>query len=84
MPVFGLSKLSEPEPMPEMLIEQPDLKDDCRRPTFLLIAAVKNTATSTAVSPGEAQPELSFLVGLVSDATPKFSRSLASALDIRC
>jgi hypothetical protein len=31
----------EPEPTPEMLIEQPDLKDDCRRPTFLLIAAVK-------------------------------------------
>ena len=43
---FRIAKLSEPEPMPEMLIEQPDLKDDCRRPTFLLIAAVKNQAMS--------------------------------------
>jgi ubiquinone/menaquinone biosynthesis C-methylase UbiE len=39
---FRISKLSEPEPMPEMLIEQPVLKDDCRRPTFLLIAAVRD------------------------------------------
>jgi SAM-dependent methyltransferase len=38
---FRILKLSEPEPTPEMLIEQPGLKDDCRRPTFLLIAAVK-------------------------------------------
>jgi ubiquinone/menaquinone biosynthesis C-methylase UbiE len=38
---FRISKLLEPEPTPEMLVEQPDLKDDCRRPTFLLIAAVK-------------------------------------------
>jgi SAM-dependent methyltransferase len=43
---FRISKLLEPEPTPEMLIEQPDLKDDCRRPAFLLIAAVKNPATS--------------------------------------
>jgi hypothetical protein len=33
-----------------MRIEQPDLKDDCRRPVFLLIAAAKNAATSTAAS----------------------------------
>jgi SAM-dependent methyltransferase len=39
---FRISKLSEPEPTPEMLIEQPDLKDDSRRPTFLLIGAVKS------------------------------------------
>jgi ubiquinone/menaquinone biosynthesis C-methylase UbiE len=38
---FRISKISEPEPKPEMLIEQPGLKDDCRRPTFLLIATVK-------------------------------------------
>jgi ubiquinone/menaquinone biosynthesis C-methylase UbiE len=42
---FCISKLLEPEPTSEMLIEQPDLKDDCRRPTFLLIGAVK-TPTS--------------------------------------
>lgn len=36
---FLISKLSEPQPAPEMLIEQPALIDDCRRPTFLLIAA---------------------------------------------
>jgi SAM-dependent methyltransferase len=38
---FRISQLSEPQPAPETLIEQPDLKDDCRRPTFLLIAAIK-------------------------------------------
>jgi SAM-dependent methyltransferase len=38
---FYISKLSEPEPTPEMLIDQPDLKDDRRRPIFLLIASVK-------------------------------------------
>lgn len=38
---FYISKLSEPEPTPEMLIGQPDLKDDRRRPIFLLIASVK-------------------------------------------
>jgi ubiquinone/menaquinone biosynthesis C-methylase UbiE len=38
---FRISKLLEPVPTPEMLIEQPDLIDDRRRPTFLLIAAVK-------------------------------------------
>ena len=39
---FRISKLSEPEPSPEMLSQQPDWKDDRRRPTFLLIAAVKD------------------------------------------
>ncbi len=38
---FRISKLSEPEPSPEMLSQQPDCKDDRRRPTFLLIAVVK-------------------------------------------
>jgi SAM-dependent methyltransferase len=37
---FRISRLSEPKPPPEMLIEEPGLKDDCRRPTFLLIAAI--------------------------------------------
>jgi ubiquinone/menaquinone biosynthesis C-methylase UbiE len=38
---FRISQLSEPQPAPEMLIEQPGLKDDCRRPLFLLIGAIK-------------------------------------------
>lgn len=38
---FRISKLLEPEPPPEMLAEQPDWKDERRRPMFLLIAAVK-------------------------------------------
>jgi hypothetical protein len=37
---FRIAKLSEPEPPPEMQNE-PDGQDDRRRPTFLLIAAVK-------------------------------------------
>lgn len=41
---FRISRLLEPEPPPEMLIEQPGLKDECRRPIFLLIAAVKAPA----------------------------------------
>ena len=43
---FQISKLAEPQPTPEMLIEQADLKDDRRRPVFLLIAAVKNPASA--------------------------------------
>jgi SAM-dependent methyltransferase len=43
---FRISKLLEPQPIPEMLIEQPGLRDDCRRPAFLLIAAVKNPTIS--------------------------------------
>lgn len=38
---FQISKLLEPTPTPEMLIENPDWKDECRRPMFLLIAAVR-------------------------------------------
>jgi hypothetical protein len=37
---FRIAKLSEPEPPPEMQNE-PDGQDDRRRPTFLLIAALK-------------------------------------------
>ena|ERR1700737_2160470 len=38
---FRNSKLSESEPSQGMLAEQPSLRDDCCRPTFLLISAVK-------------------------------------------
>jgi SAM-dependent methyltransferase len=38
---FRLTRLLEPEPSPEMLIERPAMKDERRRPIFLLIAAVK-------------------------------------------
>lgn len=41
---FAITKLREPEPSPEMLIEHPDWKDECRRPLFLLIAAVRTPA----------------------------------------
>jgi SAM-dependent methyltransferase len=39
-----ISRLLEPGPPPEMLAGQPSLKDECRRPPFLLIAAVKPAA----------------------------------------
>jgi SAM-dependent methyltransferase len=42
---FRIAKLLEPEPTPEMLIEQPELQANCRRPMFLLIAALKPEAT---------------------------------------
>lgn len=38
---FRITRLLEPEPSPEMLTAHPDMKDECRRPIFLLIAAVK-------------------------------------------
>jgi SAM-dependent methyltransferase len=38
---FCISRVLEPQPTPEMLREQPWMKDDCRRPAFLLIAAVR-------------------------------------------
>jgi len=41
---FSIVKLSEPEPPSEMLAEQPDMKDECRRPLFLLIAAAKSAS----------------------------------------
>lgn len=36
-----MAKLLEPEPTHEMLARHPEWKDECRRPTFLLIAAAK-------------------------------------------
>jgi SAM-dependent methyltransferase len=39
-----LTRLAEPAPTPAMLQEQPDWKDERRRPMFLLIAAVKPPA----------------------------------------
>jgi 2-polyprenyl-3-methyl-5-hydroxy-6-metoxy-1,4-benzoquinol methylase len=38
---FRLSKVLEPTPTAEMLEKHPDLKDEHRRPPFLLIAAIK-------------------------------------------
>jgi SAM-dependent methyltransferase len=38
---FRVTKLVEPEPPPEMITGRPSTRDDCRRPLFLLIAAVK-------------------------------------------
>ncbi|HEY2013126.1 MAG TPA: SAM-dependent methyltransferase, partial [Bryobacteraceae bacterium] len=37
---FQLTKIMEPEPLAAMVAERPDWKDECRRPMFLLIAAV--------------------------------------------
>ncbi|NOU73700.1 methyltransferase domain-containing protein [Paenibacillus sp. LMG 31458] len=39
---FSLMKLSEPQPTQETLDKYPEMKDETRRPIFLLIAAVKN------------------------------------------
>ncbi|MGO4547311.1 class I SAM-dependent methyltransferase [Paenibacillus sp. 2TAB23] len=39
---FRIKKLSEPQPSQEMLAEYPDMKDELRRPMFLMIAAVKS------------------------------------------
>ncbi|MBW7475372.1 methyltransferase domain-containing protein [Paenibacillus oenotherae] len=41
---FTITKLSEPQPSPEMLAEHPDMRDELRRPIFLMIAAVKYEA----------------------------------------
>jgi SAM-dependent methyltransferase len=38
---FGIARLLEPQPPPEMLAQRPEMKDERRRPIFLLIAAVK-------------------------------------------
>lgn len=38
---FRIAQLMEPEPPPKMLTEHPSTRDDCRRPMFLLISAVK-------------------------------------------
>jgi SAM-dependent methyltransferase len=39
---FSLMKLSEPQPTQETLDKYPEMRDETRRPIFLLIAAVKN------------------------------------------
>jgi SAM-dependent methyltransferase len=39
---FIITRLSEPQPMPEMLNKLPDMRDETRRPMFLLIAALKD------------------------------------------
>jgi len=39
---FTMTKLSEPQPTREMLDKHPEMRDETRRPMFLLIAAVKN------------------------------------------
>jgi len=38
---FTITKLSEPQPTQEMLDKHPEMRDETRRPMFLLIAAVK-------------------------------------------
>lgn len=38
---FTITKLSEPQPTQEMLDRHPEMRDETRRPLFLLIAAVK-------------------------------------------
>jgi SAM-dependent methyltransferase len=40
---FQIKKISEPQPSKEVLEEYPEMKDETRRPIFLLIAAVKNS-----------------------------------------
>ena len=39
---FAMMKLSEPQPTPAMLDKHPEMRDETRRPLFLLIAAIKN------------------------------------------
>lgn len=39
---FRITKLSEPQPTQETLAKYPEMRDETRRPIFLLIAAVKN------------------------------------------
>ncbi|TFE23794.1 class I SAM-dependent methyltransferase [Cohnella luojiensis] len=38
---FMITKLSEPQPTQEILAKHPEMRDETRRPIFLLIAAVK-------------------------------------------
>jgi SAM-dependent methyltransferase len=42
---FGITKLLEPAPTPEMLVQWPKSKDECRRPMFALISAIKAIRT---------------------------------------
>ncbi|CAM4378152.1 hypothetical protein PAAL109150_23510 [Paenibacillus alkaliterrae] len=39
---FSIMKLSEPQPTQEMLAKYSEMRDETRRPIFLMIAAVKN------------------------------------------
>jgi hypothetical protein len=39
---FTISQLSEPQPTQEMLDKHPEMRDETRRPMFLLIAAIKH------------------------------------------
>ncbi|MEK3916008.1 bifunctional 2-polyprenyl-6-hydroxyphenol methylase/3-demethylubiquinol 3-O-methyltransferase UbiG [Paenibacillus sp. FSL H7-0331] len=39
---FTITRLSEPQPTQETLAKYPEMRDETRRPIFLLIAAVKN------------------------------------------
>ncbi|WP_144934987.1 bifunctional 2-polyprenyl-6-hydroxyphenol methylase/3-demethylubiquinol 3-O-methyltransferase UbiG [Paenibacillus sp. 32O-W] len=39
---FSITKLSEPQPTAEMQAQIPEMRDETRRPMFLLIAAVRN------------------------------------------
>jgi len=39
---FQLSRLSEPQPSPALLAENPGWQDECRRPMFLLIATIRS------------------------------------------
>ncbi|WP_135555805.1 class I SAM-dependent methyltransferase [Paenibacillus cymbidii] len=41
---FRIDRLSEPQPTPEMLASVPEMKDETRRPIFLLIAASKSAS----------------------------------------
>jgi hypothetical protein len=39
---FTITKFSEPQPTQEMLDKDPEMRDETRRPMFLLFAAVKH------------------------------------------
>ena len=39
---FTITRLSEPQPIQEMLDKHPEMQDETRRPMFLLIAAIKD------------------------------------------
>ena len=39
---FTITQLSEPQPTQDMLDQHPEMRDETRRPMFLLIAAIKN------------------------------------------
>ncbi|MWC29368.1 class I SAM-dependent methyltransferase [Paenibacillus sp. MMS18-CY102] len=43
---FTITQLSEPQPTPEAIAQYPDMRDETRRPIFLLVAAVKGAPTA--------------------------------------